>query len=463
MKKTTFYKLLALTALLCTGGFKARAQQLPKVFGRTVESVNPDTGQIRCGTTEYEAYLQQQNPKRETRAEFEIWLAKKIKENKTRRNGATTTEVITIPVVVHVIHNGDVIGTNENIADDQVLSQITVLNQDYRRMVGTPGYNTVSVGADVEIEFCMAQTDPDGNLTTGIDRVNLGQASWSDENAIDRNVKRSTSWDPTQYFNIWVVNFGDSDLLGYAQFPSSSNLGGINDNGGNSNTDGVVIGYTYFGSEDIYPDGNYGSSNNQYRYGRTATHEIGHCLGLIHIWGDNSFCELDATDSVKDYCPDTPASNASHFDCRTTADSCPDLPGLDMVRNYMDYSDDSCMNIFTQNQKTRMRTVMQNSPRRASLVTSTVCQPPTGGVNKYKLQGLKVYPNPTQGELTINIPNGNLPDGYTIYNNVGQVVGNAKINAEANLTINTGNYSNGVYFIKVSKGSESTTLKFIKN
>ena len=463
MKKNTLCKTLLFAMLFSATCFTANSQVLPKVFGRSVESVNPDTGQIRCATTQYEAYLQDQNPKRETRPEFEAWLAKKIQENKTKRNGSSTTEIITIPVVVHVIHNGDAIGSNENIADAQILSQITVLNQDYRRIVDTPGYNEESVGADVEIEFCMAQTDPDGNLTNGIDRQDLGQASWDDEYAIDQNVKRFTSWNPSQYFNVWVVNFGDSDLLGYAQFPNSSNLGGIGNNGGPANTDGVVIAYTYFGSEDIYPNGNYGPSNNQYRYGRTASHEIGHCLGLIHIWGDNTSCTVDATDSEKDYCPDTPASTRFHYGCATTSNTCPNSPGLDMVRNYMDYSDDSCMNIFTQNQKTRMRTVMQNSPRRASLVTSTVCQPPTGGVYKYKLQGLKVYPNPTQGELTIDVPNGDLPDNFIIYNSIGQTVSTAKINSDANLTISTGNYSNGVYFIKVSKGSESKTLKFIKN
>ena len=463
MRKTTIYSALLLALLFCFGSFPANAQQLPKVFGRTVESANPDTGQIRCATTEYEAYLQEQDTKRESRPQFEAWLAKKIQESKLSRNAASATVVITIPVVVHVIHNGDDVGSNENIADDQVLSQITVLNQDYRRLAGTPGFNIASVGADVEIEFCMAQTDPDGNLTTGIDRVNLGQEDWPDQDTVNRNVKQQTSWDSSRYFNIWVVNFGSSDLLGYAQFPSSSTLGGIADNGGNANTDGVVIGYRYFGSEAIFADGNYGPANNQYRYGRTATHEIGHFLGLVHIWGDNNICEVNAADSLKDYCPDTPASNTFHYYCPITSNSCPDLPGLDMVRNYMDYSDDSCMNIFTANQKTRIRTVLQNSPRRASLITSTVCQPPTSGTNKYKLQGLKLYPNPTQGNLTIAVPNNDLPDSYTIYNSLGQAMSSKKINSPDHLTINTGSYSTGVYFIQIDKGEETKTLKFIKN
>ncbi|WP_020212386.1 M43 family zinc metalloprotease [Flavobacterium rivuli] len=464
MKNNTLCKTFLFAMLFSATCFTSNAQELPKVFGRTVKSVNPENGQIRCASAEYEEYQQEHNSKKDTRAQFENWLAKKIQERKAQRSTANVAEVITIPVVVHVIHNGDALGVNENIPDGQVQSQIEVLNQDYRRMAGTNGYNSLAVGADVEIEFCLAQTDPDGNLTNGIDRIRRTSATYNSIEIFDSSVKPATSWDPEQYMNIWTCSFGGSSsgLLGYAQFPDSSGLGGLDEIGGNEGTDGVVIGYQYFGSEDIFPEGNYGSDSNQNRYGRTATHEVGHFLGLRHIWGDNDDCRVNTTDSFKDYCPDTPAASEEHYNCQTY-NSCPTAPGNDMKENYMDYTNDLCLNIFTQNQKTRIRTVMENSPRRASLVTSTACQAPTGGVNKYKLQGLKVFPNPAQGELTIDIPNGDLPDSYTIYNSVGQTVSTAKINSNANLTINTGNYSNGVYFIKVNKGSESKTLKFIKN
>ncbi len=128
-------------------------------FGKTIqpESVNPKTGQIRCATTEYEKFLQKKNPKRMTEAQFETWLKPLVSKYKsTRANAKMAGIVIKIPVVVHVIHNGQAIGTAPNINDAQVQSQITVLNQDFRKMLGTPGYNTNPVGADVEIEFVLA-------------------------------------------------------------------------------------------------------------------------------------------------------------------------------------------------------------------------------------------------------------------------------------------------------------------
>lgn len=463
MDKTTLKNILS-AALFSTAVFSTYAQNLPKVFGHTVKAVNPENGVIRCATTEYEAWLQEQDPTRATREEFETWLAPKIAEIKAKRmSGKSVQEVITIPVVVHVIHNGDVVGVNENLADGQVLAQIEVLNQDFRRAFGTPGYNTNAVGADIEIEFCMAHTDPNGNYTTGIDRVNLGTATYSSISDIDADVKPVTIWDASDYFNIWTVNIdNDSELLGYAQFPNTSGLGGLGSNMGAANTDGLVIGAQYFGSKTIYPNGYYSTDYPEYTYGRTATHEIGHCLGLLHISGDNfNSCTVNATDSFKDYCPDTPATKQYNYYC-TTVNSCPADPGNDMVENYMDYTNDQCMNIFTLDQKDRMLAVMNNSIRRNTLKTSTVCEVPAGVDEFNLLHGVNLYPNPASAVVTIGVQNGMLPDGYAIYNSLGQQVSNVKVNGTANLSINISGLSNGIYFIKVVKDNQSKTLKFIK-
>lgn len=378
MKKNSTAKrsILLLVSILA---FNSNAQTKPqngrKIFGKTIEQINPENGLVRCVSTEYEESLQEKNSERANNKAFEQWLAPKIQAAKAKRvaSGNTTNSssvLITIPVVVHVIHNGDAIGTNENISDARVISQITVLNQDFRKMLDTPGYNTNAVGADVEIQFCLAQTDPEGLATTGINRVNLGIASWATEASVESTLKPQTQWDPTRYFNIWVCQFSSSSsaelygILGYAQFPSSSGLSGLEIDGGSANTDGVIIDYRCFGSSAIANTGTYYDTYNQ---GRTATHEIGHCFGLRHIWGDSSTCSVD------DYCADTPQANTAHYGCETGSDTCTSDPGNDMVENYMDYSDDSCMNIFTLNQKDRIQAVMQYSPRRASLATSTAC------------------------------------------------------------------------------------------
>ena len=322
-------------------------------------------GVVRCASFEHNQDLQQRGLA-PTDAQFEAWLAPKIEELKTKRaNPNFRAGVITIPVVVHVIHNGDAYGTGENIRDEQVLSQIQVMNEDFRRMAGSPGFGP---GVDVEIEFCLAQTDPNGNPTNGINRVNLTSAGWA-RTGIEGTVKPTTQWNPNDYLNMWTVRFAapDDNLLGYAQFPSNSTLSGLNVNGGNANTDGVVMSFSAFGSSDIYPAGVYSAP---YDKGRTTTHEVGHWLGLRHIWGDGG-CTVD------DFCADTPTAGAPNYNC-VTVNSCNDGPGdlPDQIQNYMDYTNDTCMDRFTQNQKERMLTVMSVATRRASLASSTKCLPP---------------------------------------------------------------------------------------
>lgn len=358
MKKITFilFSFCFLLSNVTIGQAKKKVMQ----FGKEIspKNINSD-GYIRCLTDEYEEYLQSIDPKRASRAKFEAWLAPLVEEQKQLQQVASQSGgIIYIPVVVHVIHNGDDYGTNENITDEQVQSQITVMTQDFRRMSGTPGFNTNPVGADTQIEFVLAKVDPNGNPTNGINRVNLCEASWSTAD-IDAVVKPSTIWDATQYMNMWSVNFSNGSLLGYAQFPSNSGLSGLNTSGGAATTDGVVAGYRFFGSSSLAPGGNYGAP---YDKGRTMTHEVGHFLGLRHIWGDGD-CTAD------DFCADTPNAGAANEGC-PTIDSCPG-GGNDMVQNYMDYTNDTCMNIFTLDQKARIVAVMNNSPRRASLKTST--------------------------------------------------------------------------------------------
>ena len=326
-------------------------------------------GQDRCGTVEYE-----QLKHLETKKYFEDWLKNKISQKKINSQNSyrqeRTEAVITIPVVVHVIHNGEPIGTGLNIPDAQIISQIDVLNEDFRRTnadkINTPSVFT-SVAADIEVEFIMAKRNPEGLSTNGIIRVQGSKTTWSMSDDIE--LKAQSYWPAEDYLNIWVTQVSNG-LLGYAQYPVSD-LVGLEDSSNSSLTDGVVVDFEAFGSKDKYPPA---ILKNRYALGRTASHEVGHFLGLRHIWGDGG-CSVD------DFCADTPSAisdNGGLSDCTFPGpNSCNqgvgDLP--DMFQNFMDYTDDICMNLFTLDQKSRMKTVLENSPRRLSLTTSK------GGLN----------------------------------------------------------------------------------
>lgn len=309
-------------------------------------------GQQRCATVEYEKKRKTLNPKLEDEKTFEKWLKDK---SSLRTQGTQRTQSVSykIPIVVHVIHNGEPIGTGTNISDAQIFSQITVLNEDFRRLNAdaslTPN-EFLGVAGSIDIEFVMAKQDPNASGTNGINRVKGNKTSWTFlDNA---QFKALSYWPAENYLNIWVLNL--TDFLGYAQFPISS-LPGLENSPTDRLTDGIAIAYRDFGrgAFDLEP---------RYNLGRTTTHEIGHFFGLRHVWGDQSSC----TDS--DFVTDTPPQSSS-----TT--TCPSHPQLQcssnkMFQNFLDYTDDACMNLFTLGQISRMTTVLNNSVRRLSLLTS---------------------------------------------------------------------------------------------
>ncbi|MFN0049539.1 MAG: M43 family zinc metalloprotease [Cytophagales bacterium] len=261
---------------------------------------------------------------------------------------------IVIPVVVHVVHNqlDGSIGTT-NISESQITSQIQVLNEDFRRKAGTNGFNANLVGADVEIEFQLAKVDPNCLPTNGITRHYSPKTSfdpYTDE------IKIFDPWPANEYLNIWVGNLS-ANTLGVAQFPSHTALEGLDDIGGEFATDGVVIRYNAFGTR--VPT----KVSDLYYLGRTTTHEIGHWLGLLHTWGAADFCGTD-------YCNDTPQATDGNLnsDCRQVNSNCTTITSKVMIENYLDYSPDICMNIFTQDQKSRMRQTMTTSPDRSNML-----------------------------------------------------------------------------------------------
>lgn len=447
MKRNTF-KGLALGAFAMTTAVVGYSQEKATLFGRelSAEYIVPNTNVVRCGAYQH-AELQ--------RIEFGDQKAPETAQVYVESN-----DVYVIPVVVHVIHSGQDVGVGRNITDARVLSQIAVLNEDFRKKPNTPGFGQ---GVDTQIEFCLVKKDPDGNTTTGINRINMGNTQWN-RNNIETILKPQTQWDPTRYFNIWVVQFGgdNSDLLGYAQFPQGSTLLGVPASG-SAQTDGLVVSWRAFGRQG---NGVTGTFSTGYEKGRTTTHEIGHCLGLRHIWGDNSSCVVNTLDSYQDFCPDTPAAANPNYECVSNPDSCPSDAGVDMTWNYMDYGTDDCLDTFTSDQRVRMRTCLQNAQRRASLITSSnvgqVCDDYVG-VDDFRLGKISIFPNPANDVLNIAVPDSeSLTGKITIYNAVGQQVYTTQV-AEMNLhTIDVSNFAQGAYFVKIENQGKAKTLQFIK-
>jgi Pregnancy-associated plasma protein-A/Secretion system C-terminal sorting domain len=332
----------------------------------------------RCFTDEVDAWRIQQIGANSRRTSFENWINNQLHQLQHPQAAERMTPIIyNIPVIFHIIHNGEAAGVGTNIAAAQVNAQIQQLNNDFRKIAGTSGYNAHAFGADVQIQFCAAAIDPTNNALgeAGIERINRNTKGWNAPpftvNYLEATVKPNSIWDATKYLNIWVCNISGG-ILGYAQFPDAPNEPG-NPASTAANTDGVVVLYNTVGSSLQKFPGSY-----PYDEGRTLTHEVGHWLGLRHIWGDGD-CTTD------DFVFDTPRASGPHFGCAApTTNSCNDITygsavdSNDMVKNYMDYSDDACMNIYTIGQKDRMRVVMgetgNGSPRRAQLRLSDRCQ-----------------------------------------------------------------------------------------
>jgi hypothetical protein len=311
--------------------------------------------QQKCGIVESTSRLRLKNLLKEDDDDFEEWMKRKLSLSQTR-SGRKKSGPYRIPVVFHVIHNGEPIGTQTNISDEQIYSQMRVLNEDFQRRnadaVNTPDEFQDVAGA-MDIQFVIARSDPNGNVTTGINRVLGTRTSWTSFDEFE--LKGLSYWPAEDYLNIWVCDL--TDFLGLAQYPESD-LPGLGSSPMLRETDGLMVQYQAFGSID---DGNF-VLEPQYNKGRTVPHEIAHFLGLRHIWGDTSGCD------GSDFVDDTPVQDGS-------SSGCPKYPhktcnNSNMFMNFMDYTDDRCMNMFTKQQVERMEIVLQNSPRRKSLLTS---------------------------------------------------------------------------------------------
>jgi hypothetical protein len=278
----------------------------------------------------HELLAETQPEYRKNRLEAEEETRRSIDSGQAMRIVAKLT---TIPVVVHVVHN-DSAG---KITEAQVKSQIEALNRDYRAT--NPDKSKVpkvwkSLVIDSNIQFALATKDPSGKKTSGITYTATKSTSFGVDNAVKaRKTGGVDPWPTDRYLNFWVCDLGER-LLGYAQFP-----------GGPSKTDGVVILNNAFGTQ--------GSVKAPFNKGRTATHEVGHFLGLRHIWGDRNDC------SGNDFVADTPPAREANFSSpKFPHITCNNGPSGDMFVNYMDYVDDAAMFMFSAGQVARMNATL---------------------------------------------------------------------------------------------------------
>ena len=311
--------------------------------------------QRTCGTIEHHEYLKQTRPNYQQDLNQYNQMIDQYLANQAISKTAVVT--VTIPVVVHVVYQN----ATENISNAQAISQVQVLNDDFAKLnadaikVTQPTFSTVASGA--QIRFCLAQRDPLGNATTGVVHYSTTVSTFgTNDNVKNSATGGATAWDVTKYVNIWVCDLG-SFLLGYGEFPTGSL----------SNTWGLVLNYRYTGSG--------GSAQAPFNLGRTGTHEFGHCFNLFHIWGDdNGAC------SGSDQCADTPnqanASGGTFPQGSIQTDACATASPGYMWMNYMDYTDDNAMYMFTAGQVARMEAVVNTAPWNI-LASSNGCSPVT--------------------------------------------------------------------------------------
>lgn len=360
-----------------------------------------------------EAYLQMQTVKKQS-------------QNRTENN---TNFVVTVPVVVHVIYKN----ATQNISDEQINSQIAMLNEDYRKL--NADFTTIvpsafqPLGADLQIQFVLAKRTSNNLPTTGIVRKMVDESFDFDENYYE--AAGSPPWTQSQYLNIWVGRFTNQDLLGFAYTPDSAD----------EPYNGVIVGDEYFGST--------GTATFPYNKGRTTTHEVGHYFDLNHPWGiedgvTGSNCGVgDNSDGVDD----TPATSGFYDGCPTfpnNSRTCTFSTNGAMFMNFMDYTNDACMAFFTNGQKTRVRDAL-NGPR-VGLITSLGGT--TLGLENYELaNSISLYPNPTTSIVSIKSPKINI-DSIEIYNNLGQKVKLVN-NFDSENSIVISDLSSGMYFVKM--------------
>ena len=396
--------------------------------------------QQQCTSTEYKMELLKRSPESAARMAAIESFTKNFLSKKKPSSDSTSIlnhpSVITLPVVVHIIYNS----ASQNISDAQIQSQIAVLNMDYRRL-NTDASKTPAIylnaAADCGFQFVLANVDPQGNATNGIVRRFTNIHGFTINDAVKSGASGGDdAWDCNNYLNIWVCNLS-TGILGYSSVP-----------GGPKDKDGVVIQYTAFGTN--------GTAAAPFNKGRTATHEIGHWLNLIHTWGD--------ADCGDDQVADTPPQKAANRGCPDAIRvTCEGSTG-DMYMNFMDFTDDVCMNMFTKGQRERMQALFApGGPRNALLSSTAVTSLPQPVITPgEETSALRVYPNPASGIVFLQVPEmAAAATTLDIYNEMGQKVMTVLLNQHLQ-QLNVSSLKSGLYYIKTNDGKSKSVTKLVK-
>jgi|GEM_PF-572959 len=417
---------------------------------------------VRCiNMEEQEKMLEAKDPGRKARLDLAVAMSKRWIENQSINRVAQVETQYTIPVAVHIIWNSN--KPTEVITVQQVRRQIKVLNDDYNRLNKDTSKTPSAfrpAAASFHITFCLAQTTPWGQPSDGVIYKQTNVNSFTNDDAVKYpSLGGDTIWDPNKYLNIWVCNLSGG-LLGYSEFPTMPL----------DNTFGSVIFFEAIGDSGDLP-------LPAYNLGRTVTHEVGHLLNLHHPWGDDGgLCP--GSGGTDDGCADTPPEgnnkndgfgdgggptfNAPHF---PYTDNCSTVsPGI-MFQNYMEYTNDSCMNLFTNDQYAIALATIHGPL--ATLVTSNACTLPLNVTDPIFNNSVNIYPNPSYtGMFSVAIGLTNIGHvNVEVYNVLGQTVDSWSSDNAQNTVydLNLSSQPNGLYFARIYNNDFSVVKKIMIN